>query len=204
MIATTIQTQWVNMKFWQFFKQQYDFIIRTAGTKLAMRLMLLYSALESIIIPIPVDPILAAVVLSKPTLWWRIALACSFASVLGGAVGWGLGAFLGTHIHNIVGNLPAVLAAPSVFNAVELGFAEFGLGLVFLGAFSPLPYKVIAISAGLGGFDLLPFLLMSFLGRGLRFIIVSGIARHHGDSKKLISLISLLIVMFAGAVWFTT
>ena len=79
------------MKLWQFIKQQYDFVIRTAGTPLANRLMLLYSALESIIIPIPVDPLLVAVVLAKPNQWRRIAFTCTIASVIGGAGGPGTG-----------------------------------------------------------------------------------------------------------------
>ena len=191
------------MKLWQFIKQQYDFVIRTAGTLLATRLMLLYSALESIIIPIPVDPLLVAVVLAKSNQWRRIAFACTVASVIGGAGGWALGAYLGLHIHTLIDSLPVALAAPSAFAAVEAGFAEFGLVLVFLGAFSPLPYKVIAVSAGIGGFGLLPFLLMSFIGRGLRFGVVAAIARHHGDAKKLISLVSLLVALFAGAIWLT-
>ena len=191
------------MKLWQFIKQQYDLVIRTAGTPIATRLMLLYSALESIIIPIPVDPLLVAVVLAKPNQWRRIALACTFASVIGGAVGWALGAYLGLHIHALIDSMPGAFAAPSAFAAVEAGFAEFGLVLVFLGAFSPLPYKVIAVSAGIGGFGLLPFLLMSFIGRGLRFGIVAAIARHHGDAKKLISLVSLLVALCTGTMWLT-
>ena len=191
------------MQLWQFIKQQYDFVIRTAGTPLATRLMLLYSALESIIIPIPVDPLLVAVVLAKSNQWRKIAFACTVASVIGGAGGWALGTFLGLQIHALIESLPLALAAPSAFAAVEAGFAEFGLVLVFLGAFSPLPYKVIAVSAGIGGFGLLPFLLMSFIGRGLRFGVVAAIARHHGDAKKLISLSSLLVALFAGAIWLT-
>ena len=191
------------MKLWQFIKQQYDFVIRTAGTPVATRVMLLYSALESIIIPIPVDPLLLAVVLAKPQQWRRIAFACTVASVIGGAGGWALGAYLGLHIHALIDSLPVALAAPSAFAAVETGFAELGLVLVFLGAFSPLPYKVIAVSAGISGFGPLPFLLMSFIGRGLRFGVVAGIARHHSDAKKLISLVSLLVALFAGAIWVT-
>ena len=165
--------------------------------------MLLYSALESIIIPIPVDPLLVAVVLANSNQWRRIAFTCTVASVIGGAGGWSLGAYLGLHIQNLIYSLPVALAAPSTFAAVEAGFAEFGLVLVFLGAFSPLPYKVIAVSAGIGGFGLLPFLLMSFFGRGLRFGVIAAIARHHGDAKKFISLVSLLVALFAGAIWLT-
>ena len=191
------------MTLWQFIKQQYDFVIQMAGTSLATRLMLVYSALESIIIPIPVDPLLAAVVLARSNQWRRIALACTIASVIGGACGWALGAYLGLHIHTVINSLPQALEAPSAFASVEAGFAEFGLVLVFLGAFSPLPYKVIAVSAGIGGFGLLPFLLISFVGRGLRFGVIAAIARHHGDTKKFISLISILVALFAGAVWLT-
>ena len=191
------------MKLWQFIKQRYDFVIRTAGTPLATRLMLLYSALESIIIPIPVDPLLVAVVLAKSNEWRRIAFACAVASVAGGACGWALGTYLGLHIPALIDSLPVAIVTPSTFAAVEAGFAEFGLVLVFLGAFSPLPYKVIAVSAGIGGFGLLPFLLISLIGRGLRFGIVAAIARHHTDATKLISLASLLVALFAGAIWLT-
>ena len=191
------------MKLWQFIRQQYDFVIQTAGTPLATRLMLIYSALESIIIPIPVDPLLVAVVLAKSNQWWRIAFACTAASVIGGVGGWAAGAYLGLHIHKLINSLPLVLAAPSAFASVEAGFAKFGLVLIFLGAFSPLPYKVIAVSAGISGFGLLPFLLMSFIGRGLRFGVIAAIARHHGDTKKFISLVSLLVALFAGAIWLT-
>ena len=191
------------MKLWQLMRQRYGFVIRTAGTPLATRLMLLYSALESVIVPIPVDPLLVAVVLAKSNEWWRIALACAVASVAGGACGWALGAYLGLHIPALIDSMPVAIVAPSAFAAVEAGFAEFGLVLVFLGAFSPLPYKVIAVSAGIGGFGLLPFLLMSFIGRGLRFGIVAAIARHHTDATKLISLVSLLVALFAGAIWLT-
>ena len=112
------------MKLRQFIKQQYDFIIRTAGTLLATRLMLLFSALESIIIPIPVDPLLVAVVLAKSDQWQRIAFLCTVASVIGGAGGWALGAYLGLHIHTLIGSLPVAMAAPSAFAAVEAGFGS--------------------------------------------------------------------------------
>ena len=169
----------------------------------ATRLLLLYAALESIILPIPVDPLLVAVVLAKSNQWWQIAFACTVASVIGGAGGWALGTYFGSHMHSLVESLPVALVTPSAFATVKAGFTEFGLVLVFLGAFSPLPYKVIAVSAGIGGFGLLPFLFMSFIGRGLRFGVVAAIASHYDDAKKLISLVSLLVALFAGAMWLT-
>jgi len=177
--------------------------LKTAGTTFATRFMLAFAVLESIIIPVPVDPLLIAVVLAKPMKWFRMALACTIASVIGGAGGWTLGAILGLGIHDILLMFPEKLAAPSAFAAVEAGFASWGLVLIFIGAFSPLPYKVIAVSAGILGFGLLPFILVSFVGRGLRFVIVAAIARHHGDPKTVIGLLSLLIILIGGAVWIT-
>ena len=184
-------------------KLVYDRGLKTAGTPFATRFMLVFAVLESIIIPIPVDPLLVAVVLAKPMKWLRMALACTLASVIGGAGGWALGAILGLGIHDILAMFPEKLAAPTAFASVEAGFVTWGLIIVFIGAFSPLPYKVIAVSAGLLGFGLLPFILVSLVGRGLRFIIVAGIARHHGDAKTVISLLSLLIILIVGALWLT-
>jgi len=191
------------MPLWRFLKQQYDFIIRAAATTLAVRAMYLFAALESIIIPVPVDPLLVATVLARPARWQQLTIGCTAASVIGGVVGWAIGAYFSAHIQDLLALFPAKLAAPAAFMAVEAGFAEFGIFLVFLGAFSPLPYKVIAVSAGLGGFGLFPFILTSIIGRGLRFAIVAGIARHNGNPKIVIMLITALVCLFAIAIGMT-
>ena len=189
------------MLLWRLIKQQYDFIIRFAATKLAVRGLYLFAALESIIIPIPADPLLVATVLAKPKRWRQLALGCTIASVIGGVAGWAMGAFLNSYLYDWLAMLPERVAAPAAFAAVEVGFAKFGIFLVFLGAFSPLPYKIIAVSAGIGGFGLIPFVLTSIIGRGLRFAIVAGIAKNNGNPKVVILLITILVCLFAGTLW---
>jgi membrane protein YqaA with SNARE-associated domain len=191
------------MPLWRLIKQQYESILRAAGTKLAERMMYGFSALESIIIPIPVDPLLVATVLARPAEWRLLTFGCTMASVVGGMAGWGIGVLFGLNIADLLAILPAQISAEAAFAAVESGFQKFGIFLVFLGAFSPLPYKVIAISAGLGGFGLIPFLVTSIIGRGLRFAIVAALARHHSNPKYVILLITALICLFAGALWLT-
>ena len=112
-----------------------------------------------------------------------------------GGRGWALGKFFSPYLFEWLAFLPESLAAPSAFIAVETGFLEFGIFLVFLGAFSPLPYKVIAVSAGLGGFGILPFILTSIAGRGLRFTIIAGIAKNKGNPRIVILLITILICL---------
>jgi len=186
---------------WRYCKEQYDRVLTIAGTALAERLMWLFAVLESIIIPIPVDPLLVATVLARPALWIRLTAGCIVASVVGGGIGWLLGGVAGIGIEEIVTLLPPAIAAPEKFTAVQDGFVKFGMLLVFIGAFTPLPYKVIAISAGIAGFGLVPFLLTSLVGRGIRFAIIAGIARHHGDAKIVMSLLSALVLMIGGALW---
>ena len=186
---------------WHYTKTQYDRVLKIAQTALAVRLMLLFATFESIIIPFPVDPLLVATVLARPARWVRLALYCTLASVVGGAIGWGLGAFLEIGVEQILAMLPHALAAPAAFDAVQDGFVEWGILIVFIGAFSPLPYKVIAVSAGMTGFGILPFIVTSLVGRGLRFLIVAGIARHHGDARIVIGLVTALALLIGGALW---
>ena len=189
------------MLLWRLLKQQYDFIIRVAATKLAVSGLYIFAALESIIITIPADPLLVATVLARPKRWRQLALGCTIASVIGGVGGWALGRFFSPYLYEWLALLPERVAAPAAFAAVEAGFSKFGIFLVFLGAFSPLPYKVIAIGAGLGGFGLLPFILTSIVGRGLRFAIIAGIVKNNGNPKIVVLLITILVCLFAGALW---
>ena len=189
------------MLLWRLIKRQYDFIIRIAATKLAVWGLYIFAALESVIIPIPADPLLIATVLARPKRWRQLALGCTMASVIGGVGGWALGTFFSPYVYEWLAMLPEGLSAPAAFAAVETGFAKFGIFLVFLGAFSPLPYKVIAVSAGIGGFGLFPFILTSIIGRGLRFAIVAGIAKNNGNPRVVILLITILVCLFAGTLW---
>ena len=191
------------MLLWRLIKKQYDFIIRFAATKLAVRALYIFAFLESIIIPIPADPLLVATVLARPKRWRQLALGCTMASVVGGVCGWALGTFFSPYLYDWLAMLPERVTAPAAFAAVKAGFTKFGIFLVFLGAFSPLPYKVIAIGAGIGGFGLLPFILTSIIGRGLRFAIVAGIAKNNGNPKIVILLITILFCLFAGTLWLT-
>ena len=106
---------------WRYCKDQYDRVLRIAGTALAERLMWLFAVLESIIIPIPVDPLLVATVLARPPAWIRLTAGCTIASVIGGGLGWALGAALGVGIEQVIAVLPSAIAAPEKFAAVQDG-----------------------------------------------------------------------------------
>ena len=96
------------MLLWRLIKQQYDFIIRVAATKLAGTI---FATLESIIIPIPADPLLVATVFARPKRWRQLALGCTMASVIGGVCGW-MGTFFSPYLYDWLVILPERVAAP--------------------------------------------------------------------------------------------
>ena len=174
-----------------------SFIHRKAGSRKARWGLYFYSALESIILPVPTDPLLAACVYAAPERWWRIAIWTAIYSVTGGLIGWVLGWFLGDIVSFMLQNDSIVFLSAKKFAAVSNGFSEHGLLFVLLGAFTPLPFKLVTITAGLFQFGVLPFVVAALLGRGIRFLLVAGLIKHHQDPKIFILMCSIIGIVIA-------
>ena len=162
------------------------------------------SLIESIIFPIPVDPFLAGLTLAVPKKAFKFALFCTIGSVIGGLIGWLLGYFIGPSIENILLNIPWFTEAK--FNAVKSAFNENGMLIIFLGAFTPLPYKIITITSGMAGTNIIGFILISLVGRGIRFFIVAYFTKVFGMpailffQKHLLlssSILGIAIILFS-------
>ena len=138
---------------------------------LADKLLAFISLIESIIFPIPVDPLLAGLTLAAPHKTFRFALVCTIGSVVGGIVGWLLGFLMGPSIENIFMHIPWF--TEEKFIAVKNAYKQNGMLIIFLGAFTPLPYKIITITSGVAGVNIFAFILMSIIGRGIRFFIIA-------------------------------
>lgn len=178
-----------------------DFIKTHAATAKARWGLYGLTALESIIFPIPIDPLLAACVYARTESWIRIGLLTTLWSVIGGVIGWYLGFALQDFVSDMLQLLPHRIAGPEKFTAVSTAFAELGIILVLIGAFTPLPYKVIAVSAGLFGYALLPFIIFSLIGRGARFLLVSGMVAYRHDFRLVLGLLSVLLLLFGTGMW---
>ncbi len=149
-----------------------------AAQPLADKILGFISLLESIIFPIPVDPFLAGLTLAVPMKAFKFGLFCTIGSVIGGVIGWLLGYFIGPSIENILLNIPWF--TEEKFMAVKSAYNENGMLIIFLGAFTPLPYKIITITSGMAGINIIGFVLMSLIGRGIRFFIVAYLTKIFG------------------------
>jgi len=187
------------------FKSLYKKCLDLAGHKSSKYYLAIVSFVESSFFPIPPDVMVIPMVISKKNDFIKIFLITTIFSVMGGMLGYLIGAFFfefGAHIMNFYGyenklsNIQENLVNSEGFYA--------WLGILFLAGFTPLPYKVFTIASGLIGFNFLIFIFISLISRGLRFFIVSYLSYKFGDlfnefmnkhGSKWFTIIGILIVI---------
>ena len=151
----------------------YIYIEKKSTSRYSQFFLSAVAFIESIFFPIPPDVILVPLIHFDKKKFLRSVINCTLFSILGGAVGYFLGLFLFDSVKEIFD-----------LNKQELFFSfydQYGLIAIFLGGFTPIPYKIIAITSGYAKFNFIYFILLSFLSRGLRFLIIGYIVYQFGD-----------------------
>jgi len=147
----------------------YDWTLRCAAHRHAPWFLGGLSFAESSFFPIPPDVMLAPMVLARPERAWRLAAITTVASVLGGVAGY----FIGVFALEAVAPLLADAGYADAYETARSWFAAWGFWVMVLAGFSPIPYKVFTIAAGAMVVPLMPFVIASALGRGVRFLLVA-------------------------------
>ncbi len=144
----------------------------------ALWVLAVVAFVESSVFPIPPDVLMIPMILARPSRAWLIAGVALIASVLGGMLGYAIGAFawesLGQPILTALGKADSMEAFNTRFN-------DFGFWAVLTAGVTPFPYKVITIMSGWTGMPLVTFIATSILARGLRFFIVAALLRAYGE-----------------------
>lgn len=168
----------------KIFSALYEWTLKWAEHQFAPRILAALSFAESVFFPIPPDVLLAPMVMAQREKAWRFATITTIASVLGGIVGYGLGYLM---FEPWIQPLITEFGYQARFDKAMLWFSEWGVWVVFIAGFSPIPYKLFTVSAGFLSMAFLPFLIASAVGRGMRFFMVAGIIRWGGAAmeKKL-------------------
>ena len=169
----------------KLFSPIYESCLRWAKHKHAIYYLGVMSFFESIIFPIPVDVMLAPMCLSRLDRAWHYAAVATVTSVLGGIFGYLIGVYLGT---SIVEPLLVEWGFGESFSKTQTWFSEYGVFMVFIAGFAPIPYKIFTISAGALSLspwvDLTPFIIASILGRAGRFYLVAYLLRLGGEKME--------------------
>jgi len=162
------------------FKKLYNKILRWAEHTEANKFLFGLSFAESSFFPIPPDVMLLPMCLAKPQKRYYLAGLTTLASVLGGVLGYLIGYFL----FDLVEPLLKLMHYGEKLNVVKTWFDTWGFWAILIAGFSPIPYKLFTVSAGLMGMVFVPFLLASVIGRGARFFLLAFLVSLGGDQLK--------------------
>lgn len=175
----------------QIFGKVYHCVMRFSRRKRAPYYLALLSFVESFILPFPPpDLMLAPMAIAMPTRALRFATLTLIFSVLGGLVGYLIGAFLFDHAQ------PYIIdwGYQGEFETATQWFKEWGFWAVLVAGFSPVPYKVFTIAAGVLNLAIIPFVLASTIGRGARFYLLAWCLAKFGPAiePKLVKYIEII------------
>ncbi len=159
----------------------YEWVLSWADTPYGVPALFVLAFMESSFFPIPPDVLLIALALAVPTRAFRFALWCTVGSVLGGLFGYFIGYALWATFEPYL--IPRVFSA-AAFASVTAKYNEYGELAVFIAAFTPIPYKVFTVAAGVAKLNLVGFTGASIVGRGARFFLVALVIRLLGARAR--------------------
>ena len=185
-------------------RKLYNWVVKWASHKRAKTALAGLGFAESSFFPLPPDPLLMAMVFAKPKHWLKYASITLIASVVGGIFGYLIGFGLMESVGQWIIN---TLHINKEFADIGVAYKNNASLAVFAAAFTPIPYKIITISAGAFRINFVVFLIASVIGRGSRFFTVAGLSAFLGKKYKdqierYIDVISLLLLVVIVALFF--
>ncbi len=184
-------------------RKLYDWVFVQARKPYAEKALAVVSFAEASFFPIPPDVMLAPMILSRPERAYRYALICSIASVLGGALGYAIGFFLtdlGQGIMRILGHADGLAD-------FQHWYDRFGVWVILVKGFTPIPYKLVTIASGLAHFNFAMFMVASVVTRSGRFFLEAWVLKTWGPAmlevvEKRLALFATLAVVLLVAGFF--
>ncbi|OKL44830.1 YqaA family protein [Pseudovibrio exalbescens] len=182
-------------------RRLYDWTLSLASGPRAPAALGTVSFVESSVFPIPPDILLIPMVISQRAKAWWYALICTITSVLGGILGYMIGAVLYVQVAEPILSFYGYL---DKFQQFQNLFETWGWWFVFFAGLTPFPYKVITIASGAFALNLPIFIVASIVSRGLRFFVVAGLLYFFGPpirtfiEKRLGLVFTVFVVLLVG------
>jgi len=185
----------------------YDWMMKQAESKHALRVLMFVSFIESSFFPFPPDPVLAVVVAKNQNKAMYYAFMCALASVLGGFLGYFIGfacfKTLGVYI------LDWFNITPAQFDelVLKMGRDTWAFWLICAKGLTPIPFKVVTIASGFAKVNLWVFLVASIITRTTRFVVLSWVCKRYGDyvlnfieKHKKMAIFAVILLVIVGFV----
>lgn len=177
-------------------KRIYDWCIDAAHKPYALWILGAVAFAESSFFPVPPDVMLIPMSLARPKSAWLYASVCTVASVLGGIVGYAIGALL----YDSVGHwLIEVYHLADKVQAFRAGYSAWGALIIIGKGLTPIPYKLVTITSGFAGFNIWLFILCSIIARGMRFFVAAILLNRYGEQIRVTIEKNLTLWVLLGA-----
>jgi len=188
----------------KIFSSLYKKVMQWSRHKHAERYLTGLSFAESSFFPIPPDVMLAPMALARPERAFFLAMITTIASVCGGILGYIIGMGFYEWIQPLI---EGDGRWASKYQMTQQWFSEWGVWAIFIAGFSPIPYKIFTITAGIMQMVFLPFVIASLIGRGARFYLVALLMRWGGAAmekklEKYVDILGWLIVLLGLVAYF--
>lgn len=182
------------------FRRLYDWTLALASSPRAPRALAAVSFAESSFFPVPPDVMLVPMALAKPHRAWFYAGVCTIASVLGGVLGYLIGALLYDSVGAWLVRLYGLGEGMESFRAL---YQSHGHWIILIKGLTPIPYKLVTIASGVAGYDFFWFIVLSIITRGARFFLVAGLLNRFGvplrrfidENLTVIGIVSILAIV---------
>ena len=185
-------------------RRVYDWMMRNATGPRAWWTLGILTFAEASVFPIPTDIMLIPMALADRKRAWLMGFMCTVASVLGGAVGYFIGAFL---FESLGAWLVAIYQMGDDLVQFQQWYDQYGAWVIIGKGFTPIPYKLVTIASGFAQYDFWMFMLLSLITRGGRFMLLAGLivwkgemARDFIEKRLEVTLIAFLIFIGGGFV----
>src|SRR3954453_7823735 len=155
----------------------YDWCIDAAHKPYALWILGAVSFAESSFFPVPPDVMLLPMSLARPERAWLYAGVCTITSVLGGVLGYAIGALLYDSVGQWLIHFYGLGDKVETFRA---GYAEYGAWIILLKGLTPIPYKLVTITSGFANYNIWLLVLLSVIARGGRFFLVAAVINRYG------------------------
>jgi membrane protein YqaA with SNARE-associated domain len=164
-------------------RRLYDWCIAAAYKPFATWIMGAVSFIESSFFPVPPDVMLIPMSLARPDKAYSYAFLCTWTSVAGGVLGYAIGSVL----YDSVGQwVISLYGYGEKVDAFRQAYNQYGAWIILLKGLTPIPYKIVTITSGFAGYDLLMFILLSFVARGGRFYMLAFLLSRYGMRARAI------------------
>ena len=184
-------------------RRLYDRCIAAADKPYASWTLGAVSFAESSFFPVPPDAMLVPMAMARPDRAYRYAAICTLASVLGGMLGYAIGALL---YDSVGGWLIRLYGYGGKVESFRQAYATYGTWIILLKGATPIPYKIVTITSGFAGYNFFLFVLFSAITRGFRFFLIAFLLHRYGVQareiieKRLTLWFTLFMVLLIGGI----